>query len=69
MERSLLRLMEELVESIEQRDASDPDAPAWEASLRIQRLEEELARRLRTEPGERLGSARSRDDEVLVAIS
>jgi hypothetical protein len=43
---SLLELMEALLESIEQRDAGDPDAPAWETSARIQRLEEELARRL-----------------------
>ena len=43
---SLLQLMEELLQNIEQRDAGDPDAPAWEASARIQRLEEELARRL-----------------------
>ena len=46
MAGSLLQLMEELLQSIEQRDASDPDAPAWEATARIQRLEEELARRL-----------------------
>jgi hypothetical protein len=46
MAPSLLQLMEELLQSIEQRDAGDPDAPAWEASARIQRLEEELARRL-----------------------
>ena len=43
---SLLQLMEELLQSIEQRDAGDPDAPAWEASVRIHRLEEELAQRL-----------------------
>ena len=43
---SLLQLMEELLQSIEQRDAGDPDAPVWEASVRIHRLEEELARRL-----------------------
>jgi hypothetical protein len=49
---SLLQLMEELLQSIEQRDAGDPDAPAWEASARIQRLEEELARRLtEADPG------------------
>lgn len=64
MDDSLLLLMEELVESIEQRDAGDPDAPAWEAQRRIQRLEEELARRVRgssnrrpaivVEPGEAL---------------
>jgi hypothetical protein len=41
-----LELMEELLQSIEQRDAGDPDAPAWEASVRIRRLEEELSRRL-----------------------
>lgn len=46
MSASLLRLMDELLQSIEQRDAGDPDAPAWEACARIQRLEEELARRL-----------------------
>ena len=46
MAPSLLDLMEELLQSIEQRDAGDPDAPAWEASARIQRLDEELARRL-----------------------
>ena len=46
MPTSLLELMEELLHSIEQRDAGDPDAPAWEASARIQRLEEELTRRL-----------------------
>jgi hypothetical protein len=45
---SLLELMEELVASIEQRDACDPDAPAWEAQRRIARLEEELARRVRS---------------------
>lgn len=46
MSASLLELMDELLESIEQRDAGDPDAPAWEARARIQRLEEEIARRL-----------------------
>lgn len=46
MAASLLQLMEELLESIEQRDAGDPDAPAWEACARIQRLEAELAGRL-----------------------
>lgn len=46
MAASLLELMEELLQSIEQRDAGDPDAPAWEAAGRIRRLEEELARRL-----------------------
>ena len=50
---SLLQLMEELLQSIEQRDAGDPDAPAWEASVRINRLEEELARRLGEVAGRR----------------
>lgn len=53
MAPSLLELMEELLQSIEQRDAGDPDAPSWEASARIQRLEEELARRLRDADVER----------------
>jgi hypothetical protein len=43
---TLLELMEELLQSIEQREAGDPDAPAWEASARIERLEAELVRRL-----------------------
>ena len=46
MSTSLLQLMDELLQAIEQRDAGDPDAPAWEASVRIERLEEEIARRL-----------------------
>ena len=46
MSASLLQLMDELLQAIEQRDAGDPDAPAWEACVRIQRLEEEIARRL-----------------------
>lgn len=69
VETSLLRLMEELVESIEQRDASDPDAPAWEAAIRIQRLEEELATRLRSSPSVVQSGGRRRRDETLVAIS
>ena len=46
MSTTLLELMEDLLHAIEQRDAGDPDAPAWEASARIARLEEELASRL-----------------------
>lgn len=46
MDDSLIQLMEELVASIERREASDPDAPAWEAERRIKRLEEELTRRV-----------------------
>lgn len=46
MAASLLELMEELLQSMDQRDAGDPDAPAWEACARIERLEAELARRL-----------------------
>lgn len=54
---SLLELMEDLLQLIEQRDAGDPDAPAWEASVRTQRLEEELARRLREAGAERGAAA------------
>ena len=43
---TLLQLMDELLQAIEQREAGDPDAPAWEACLRIERLEEEIAQRL-----------------------
>lgn len=46
MSSSLLELMDELLQAIEQRDAGDPDAPAWEARVRIERLEEEIAGRL-----------------------
>jgi hypothetical protein len=46
MQASLLALMEELLQAMEQRDAGDPDAPAWEACARIDRLEEEIAQRL-----------------------
>ena len=44
MSSSLLQLRQELLHSIEQRDAGDPDAPAWEAAARIKRLEAELER-------------------------
>ena len=49
--------MEELVQSIEQREAGDPDAPAWEASARIRRIEEELAQRLSASDAERSAAA------------
>jgi hypothetical protein len=73
MAPSLLELMEELLQSIEQRDASDPDAPAWEARARIQRLEEELARRLHDVDVERADAAASpetrRPDEAFAGIA
>jgi hypothetical protein len=46
MDTTMLELVEELLQAIEQRDAADPDAPAWEAAIRIQRLEETLSRRV-----------------------
>jgi len=61
---SLIELMEALVASIEQREASDPDAPPWEAQRRIERLEEELARRVRRDSASALAMAPS--DEALV---
>lgn len=71
MAPSLLGLMEELLQSIEQRDAGDPDAPAWEASARIERLEEELARRLTAAEAERgaaaVASAEATQPEVALA--
>jgi hypothetical protein len=71
---SELQLMEELLEAIEQRDAGDPDAPAWEACARIQRLEAELARRLSardTDAGVTgpPGSGVLRTDEALAGIA
>jgi hypothetical protein len=71
MAPSLLELMEELLQSIEQRDAGDPDAPVWEASARIKRLEEELARRLTAAEVERgavaVVSAEAMQPEVALA--
>lgn len=64
MDDSLLQLMEELVASIELREAGDPDAPAWEAQRRIERLEEELAQRFRSGP-ERSGARVTSPDEAL----
>jgi hypothetical protein len=61
---SLLQLMEELLQSIEQRDAGDPDAPAWEASARIHRLEEELAERLQEAAAGRGAGAVARVEAV-----
>ena len=63
---SLLELMEELLQSIEQRDAGDPDAPAWEANARIHRLEEELARRLHEARAGRGAGAVARVEAVQV---
>jgi hypothetical protein len=57
MDNALLRLMEELLESMDVRDSGDPDTPAWEVSKRIRQLEDELTRRLGTTPsGEALRS-------------
>jgi hypothetical protein len=73
MSPTLLQLMEELLQAIEQRDSSDPDAPAWEAVARIRRLEEELARRLGA--GETAGDTvfagpqGRQPDEVLAGIA
>lgn len=64
MDDSLLHLMEELVASIEQREAADLDVSTWEAQRRIERLEEELARRVGS--GLALSSLRvAAPDEVL----
>jgi hypothetical protein len=73
MNASLLELMEELLQSIEQRESGDPDAPAWEAAARIRRLEEELAARLaaaRTDAGLGFGGdIQVRPDEALAGIA
>lgn len=70
MSASLMALMEELLQAIEQREAGDPDAPAWEATVRIERLEEELARRLSAEGAGRppiiVAGAHQPDDAVVV---
>ena len=76
MPASLLQLMEELLQSIEQRDAGDPDAPAWEACARIERLERELTRRIgegESEAGADVatvlaGTRGRRSDEALAGV-
>lgn len=73
MPTTLLQLMEELLQNIEQRDAGDPDAPAWEACARISRLEEELARRLaeadaRSSTPEPVGTVGGRAGEAVAGI-
>ena len=63
----LLRLMEDLVESLDERDSvGRPAAPA-DAVRRVQRLEAELARRLSV--GLAGSDATDARDEELVAIS
>ena len=69
MDDALLELMDELVASIEQRDASDPDSPAWEAQRRIERLEEELARRVRRGLGSSAVLRVAKPDEVLAGTA
>jgi hypothetical protein len=74
MAASLLQLMEELLQSIEQRDAGDAASPAWEASARIQRLEEELARRLsagEVEPdvSTQVGTQARQPDDALAGVA
>ncbi len=66
--RSLLRLMEDLVESLDSRDApGDPQAASGEAARRVQRLEVELTRRLRLAGSGAADPIDGRDEE-LVAI-
>ena len=69
MDDVLLELMDELVASIELRDACDPDAPAWEAQRRIKRLEEEIARRVGAGPLAAVGSLVTKPDEVLAGTA
>jgi hypothetical protein len=74
VEPTVIELMEELLQSIEQRDAGDPDAPAWEAARRIHQLEEELVRRLRGGALQAADAAAVRaqvhlPDEVLAGIA
>lgn len=68
MDESLLRLMEELVQTIELREAGDPDSPAWEAAGRVEHLEQELASRLRTGPAFGVGGDVGVAEEALIGI-
>jgi len=66
MDPSLLRLMEDLVRSIEQREASGSDA-AWDTEVRIHVLERELARRL-AGPKDPAAGPVAEPDEVLAGV-
>jgi len=44
-DEGLLTIIEDLIETIELREASAPDTPSWEANARIRRLEAELVER------------------------
>lgn len=68
MDESLLRLMEELVATIELREAGGPDGPAWEAAGRVQRLEQELASRLLSGSALAAGGDAGVTEEALIGI-
>ena len=68
MPASLLELMEALLQAIEQRDAGDPEAPAWEACARIERLERELAIRIQRGEDNDPAAQAGRTDEALVGV-
>ena len=60
--------MEELVESLDSRDApGDPQAASGEAARRVHRLEAELTRRLTVAGAGALDRSEGRDEE-LVAV-
>ncbi|HEU4672427.1 MAG TPA: hypothetical protein VFS32_05955 [Candidatus Limnocylindrales bacterium] len=42
VDEDLITLLEDLVATLELREAADPDVPRWEADRRIRRLEDEL---------------------------
>ena len=65
MDPTLLRLMEELVESIDLRESADPDGPAWEATIRIRQLEAELTRRLGATPSGSIPGSMVRGEELV----
>jgi hypothetical protein len=45
VDEGLLTIIEELVATLELRDAADPDVPRWEAEARVRRLEQQLVER------------------------
>ncbi|HEY3524262.1 MAG TPA: hypothetical protein VGK63_11220 [Candidatus Limnocylindrales bacterium] len=47
VDEALLTILEDLVATIELRDAADPDVPRWEAEARVRRLEGELVNRFK----------------------
>jgi hypothetical protein len=61
---ALVRILEDLIDAIDLRDASDGDVPRWEADARIRRLEADLVDRFRVLHGPRLATIAAESADV-----